>query len=780
MPEKKMYTVLGKAESYREDIGSRAGRPQEKRFFRSFEEARDVLIHQIGSIIDDTNKIPRNKRLDEVIYEVQLDFQFLAKSHHPARFFDHSNLKIRGTGSWEQSGKSSPKFQKAPPKKKPVPESVISRSVFVSSDLSAMENLLKYLNSGSVDQCIQEDVIKIQNIKLPKASDRLLLNMEDFTEPLVPVELVLFNWGRRERDESISRIRSILLENGVLEDHILIRDYQDGPVFIAARVSRKAMMELGELNFLRAARILPRVEIERSSGSSYMVAPEPHDPLLKPTYKIAVFDGGTNLALPHLAPYVVAKDLTDKSPYENGIWHGSAVCGAALFGSIDPTQSLEAPAFGILSHRVLPDKRHDDLALYGVIDGLEEEVPRLPRDVKVVNLSLGPPGPIDSAPCRFTYAIDRLSYEHDKLFFIAVGNTRNIPGYERIQAPSDSVNNMAVGAYTLDQKTRKAIPAFYSCEGPGRPGGQVKPDLMAFGGCSKVPFVVLASEPHGLEGTAGTSFSTPLAAAMAGEIFARVPGDLSTQGCRALMIHGSNSQDGPEWHRHGWGLLPDSVEELLKCTKNKVSTLYSGNISPRNNWRLPFLLPNGFDPGGMANLSWTIVIAPEIDSSAVDEYTLAGLEVNFRPHANIYSFTPPKGSSEKPKTLNIIDQEEEVDNLLALGWKKSSLPASDGSVKRHESILRAEDAKWDTVIRKQKRKYPDSIFEPSITISVVGRGEWDKHSPLLQARYAAVLTVDAPKYGGNLYIETQNAFPLLVPIELRSRAEILVRAKVET
>src|SRR5262249_40115782 len=155
-----------------------------------------------------------------------------------------------------------------------------------------------------------------------------------------------------------------------------------------------------------------------------------------------------------------------KPPDAQCVEHGTMVASAAVYGPFAPSGAIPAPTCRATVYRVLPDPTDDALELYGAIDAIEDQVPRLPPDVRVANLSFGPAGPIGEIPSRFTYAIDRLAREHEVLFVTAVGNDGDQTGLERIQAPSDSTNNLAVGAVrrasngTLEH-------AWYSCQGPG-------------------------------------------------------------------------------------------------------------------------------------------------------------------------------------------------------------------------------------------------------------------------------------------------------------------------
>jgi hypothetical protein len=59
-----------------------------------------------------------------------------------------------------------------------------------------------------------------------------------------------------------------------------------------------------------------------------------------------------------------------------------------------------------------------------------------------------------------------------------------------------------------------------------------------------------------------------------------------------------------------------------------------------------------------------------------------------------------------------------------------------------------------------------------LTVGVVGRGSWDRRDPALKARYAAVLTVIAAKYSGDLYADVVTVFDKLRPLALRQQAPI--------
>ncbi len=175
---------------------------------------------------------------------------------------------------------------------------------------------------------------------------------------------------------------------------------------------------------------------------------------------------------------------------------------------------------------------------------------------------MGPAGAIvDDSISRFTYVLDKLTYDVDSdetnpLFSIAVGNDGDfVYPLNRIQAPSDMVNGLAVGSYTYDT-TAKKIRAPYSCIGEGREGGKIKPDILDFGGSFDHPFIVASNDTNQISGVAGTSFASPLAVHKIGSLMAQSQ-NISPHLGRALLIHTA------EYDKKQTNKVLDSVRLML-------------------------------------------------------------------------------------------------------------------------------------------------------------------------------------------------------------------------
>ncbi|WP_404364499.1 S8 family peptidase [Corallococcus coralloides] len=777
---KRRYTVLGFGEKYMAPAEKKKGMPLgDTSKGRSLAEVRAKLAPKITSMLTSVEKMPKDQRLDEVVVELRLDEKFLAKSYNPDDLLKQTGLTLRGTGSWTQYSEPRKRGKdKAAPSE---PEAVQSRSLYVSGGVDSLR-LLRTAVVRGLSEDVDADILKLEDIRLPSAEDRLRLQADDATAAALAVEVVLFAWDDQRRKQAVDRVLKVLDFFRVAESKRRVKVYEKGPTFIAAVAPAAAIEQLGTLNFLRSARPLPRVHLTKTVTRRTIPFAKAPLKVALPEARIAIFDGGYAQGHPLLDPYVESIDLTTGPESPDDVEHGTMVASAAVFGPMDDTGALPAPACRVLSYRVLPDPLNDDLELYGVIDAIEKQVPLLPKDVKVINLSIGPRGPIDDVPSRFTYALDRMARDNAKLFVTAVGNDGTKLGYERVQAPADSVNNLGVGAFRLDSKDA-AEHARYSSQGPGRWGCVVKPDLVAFGGCRARPFMALTPTVGEIGGTTGTSFAAPLVSAVAGQMHALIepPGKVGPEALRALLLHSSVPMSKFPKSHVGHGRAAATPDEVLECSPRRVSILYEGMVSPRESWKLPFLLPPDFEPGGTVHFEWTIAFSPEINFPSPDEYTQAGLDVAFRPHSDIFYFNPPRGDDSSPPVppmkVNVQAEVARVIKLRNAGWTQSPVPVADSQKGKSERLLRAAAGKWETVLRDRRGKRPNSISAPMLTVGVLGRGSWDKKDPNLRARFAAVLTVDAPKFDGDLYQQVLANFNLVQPLKLRQQSTSRVRLR---
>lgn len=107
-----------------------------------------------------------------------------------------------------------------------------------------------------------------------------------------------------------------------------------------------------------------------------------------PPVTVGVFDGGCNPNVPLLSGYVNAHDAVASLPDQDGIDHGTGVCGAVLHGELSgkgASDVLPAPEVKVESFRVLPPSDPIDIDLYESIDAIEYVVGHNP-DIQLYNL----------------------------------------------------------------------------------------------------------------------------------------------------------------------------------------------------------------------------------------------------------------------------------------------------------------------------------------------------------------------------------------------------------
>jgi hypothetical protein len=478
-----------------------------------------------------------------------------------------------------------------------------------------------------------------------------------------------------------------------------------------------------------------------------------------------------------LGGYVQDHDCVSKPAQPMYLAHGSSVCGIVLHGELSgksKSDILPQPCVSVESYRVLPLQNKSDFELYEAIDAVEKAV-KARSDIKLFNLSFGPPGAIlDDTINRFTYALDRLTYEVEEgtvnpLFCVAAGNDgeRKIP-FNRIQSPSDMVNGIGVGAYAYDTDGKKTR-ATYSCIGSGREGAKVKPDILEFGGSINRPFILVGPKAGELSMSMGTSYSSPLLQHKIGMLMAK-SGNLCPHLGRTLVIHNAKTDSGLSPNEQGYGYCQEDIDQILSCEDNTVTILYSGTLRYTETVQLPIFSPKIDRVSDWVKITWTITSIVSPNALDTDAYTSNCIEDYFHPHAMTFNFSKTGSKSE---TLNLLIEDDiaRARILLEKGYVRATAPAScPAKHSLNESALRLNDLKWDTVIRKHRRMHGSSLLNPILTLHAMDRnGSERKH-----IQYFVAVTIDAPKYSGSLYNEILQTYHSLAPIEIRNVSRIMV------
>ena len=594
------------------------------------------------------------------------------------------------------------------------------------------------------------------------------------------VEVVIHPLGI-DRDKAIE---GFFNATGILKEKAEVRSYDDGLTFVCAYMDKEMINKAKMYNPLRSVKPI-NDGWDDSIRMSPMVAPAPKLPtkIFKSDIKIGVFDGGIQDGTELLEPFVTNHDMVEEKPTLKGLDHGAGVCGAVLYGNLagkTEVDEVDNPVVSVESFRVFPAKKtgnaEADMQMYTTIDIIEDVVRRR-EDIKLYGLSFGPRGAIlDDEINRFTYVCDKLTYDVEDgdinpLFCIAVGNDGTLDNpFNRIQAPSDMVNGIAIGAYSVSVLNDK-YRAPYSCIGPGREGAKTKPDLLEFGGTQDRPFIAVKSGKQ-IEGVCGTSYSAPVVAGKIGRLMAASNQIVPHMG-RALLIHHAEANSLANSSEIGFGFCPENVEELLNCSDNRVTIFYEGEIVSSASVKLPVFTPEVSTSRGNAYIKWTIctVVNPNINDT--DAYTNNCIEDTFYPNEMKFAF---RKSGNPTKKLNLLKSEdvEIARRLIAQGYAKSDLPVPKAAKRNfRESDLRNSDFKWDTITRKSVPMRCSSLVNPFLSLHAIGRDEYEHE----KIKYFVVITIDVPNYNGSLYDNILRTYPNLMPISIQNVNRVMTQIK---
>lgn len=753
------HPIIANGEIYAEPVSKALGGGP-KEFPRDYFEAKHRVLSALDMLeqdIADSTQIFLNER----IICIRLEPKFEAKSYVP-----YSLISAMSSGDSQIIGGRKYAILSEE-------GDLPAKLYFVRTTDRGINQLKMTIQDGSRDNVEQwqQQLRSIHTINL-LTPDEKIMGFEENWE-FGTVEFVLHPLPSNTERE----ISTFFKQSGIDIKKSKMKTYEDGITFISAICSTDNIQRIKNYNPLRAIHPIGNINITPLRNMGDNLCPSVSPTSIKPEIHIGVFDGGADPTIPLLHDYVNAIEGSTSSPTDELVNHGSGVCSAILYGNLagkKGTDVLNPPCVAIDCHRVLPTQNLLDYDLYEVIDYIENVVPSSP-ETKLYNLSMGPNGAIvDDSISRFTYALDKLSYEvpegtDNPLFVVAVGNDGELPSeLNRIQAPSDIVNGLGIGAYTYDVNGEK-IPTSYSCVGPGREGAKTKPDLLDFGGSLEHPFIIPSLNHTSVCATAGTSFAAPLVTGKIGKLMA-MSEQVSPHMGRTLLIHNAQINELIPKYSQGFGFCPENVADILECTDKRVTVMYSGLIMPTQYLSLPIFAPHINEMHGYVTISWTVSVVVAPYSNDPDAYTNNCLEDVFSPHSMIYKFTK-KGAHAQ--TINLLDETQisRVRKLIDSGYKQSSTPVSHSTKKLwNEDDLRAVDLKWDTVTHKIVRMRSSSLFNPTLTLHALGRNGFESDG----IRYHVAVTIDAPQYTGSLYDAVLQTYQNLAPIEIRNINRLMV------
>ncbi len=420
--------------------------------------------------------------------------------------------------------------------------------------------------------------------------------------------------------------------------------------------------------------------------------------------------------------------------------HGLGVVSAFLFGPIQKDEALPRPICNVDNVRVFDKTPTQDTEYFDVLRRVQNTLLSVGKNYDIAILCCGPDSAcVDGEPSAWSAVLDPLFATLDGAVFSAVGNSGDLDrasGLARVQPPADCVNAISVGAFTGKGKTwRRSV---YSCVGPGRRPGYVKPDILAYGGeLPHDPFYVLGPAPGTAVPRHGTSYAAPYAARIAAAIRASLGNQLSSLAIKALLIN--RAIDGKMDRLDvGWGRILESPDELISTADNEAAIIYQGSLIP-GQYRVALIpLPDETLPGQL-EITATFCLTTQTDPHHPLNYTRAGLEVTFRPDET--KKTDP--NQQRPDPAEFF----KLRDMYQL-----------------ESALRRDAWKWEAVMHKTKRPYGSSLNKPCFDVHYMAREESGDSQNPSAIPYALVLRLRSktvPDLYNRIYRKYQN---ILVPL----------------
>ncbi len=744
---------------------------------RDYADARDHVKTEIDNALRNFSSLPHQKRFsDELVLCLRLHPDFIAKSYDPQAIFSVApDLGNIGSRSYRVAPTAVAQTERIKACVHKMTPEITGRMVFVRGPHDGFRRLISVLDSSehTLPKSFCKEIRSIERFDLLSETEQLsAFNQEWVNWNEGRVEIVLHP-SQHSEEEQIGFLEELFQSQNMTREDFHVAYYENGPLFVSCHMTRVALKTLAGVNPLRTAHPLAFARLEDLRNAPMLSAPLPPDTTTRSTIKVGMFDGGIDPAHPLLTGHAEQDESlsikTIASP--EYIEHGTAVAGAILFGPLNSYKvgnPLPRPPVSVVSIRALPTTDPKDQDLYESIDIIETAVPSR-KDIKVFNVSFGPRGPIlDDSISRFTFALDTLAVAHKVTFCVAVGNDGEAgDGMNRIQAPSDLVNGLGVGAYS--EHNSAIFHAPYSCRGPGRECAKLKPDIVAFGGCDQTPIHLVAAMPGKKVLQKGTSFSAPIVSALcaqASEGFERGNALLA----RALLIHNAkHPTDSPDifW---GHGVASKDLEELLHCDEKEVVIIFQGSIVPQKSVRLPIMLPSGVITKGNVHIKWTVAALSPVIANHPSDYTTICIEDTFYPNDQIYTYSPNLSlSHEKAIKLHAHDDALQISALIAKGWTKSTQPVSASGNQYPTEGERRLQYKWEPVVCRIKSMRATSLNNPFIALHAIPR-----HGEINRVEYAAIVTISAPKFSGDLYDSVVRNFTALQPVRIRTESEIRI------
>ena len=672
----------------------------------SIEEAKARFISNLTNVVHDIEIKPDEQCANnEVVVKFTQHPTYLAKSYNPKLLF--KKYGMRDVGS--RAVKIKP--DKWAVNKHPIEG--LSSCIYVSGTKEQYKKMLESVIGAELKQTILEKIQTIESISMFSGFEKIknIVNIVDKSGAL-KLEVVIH---ASEQDQLILESFITYLESLGGKADINKAKVVGGLTFISVYLRKGNEKNLADFSHLRVVRSMPKLRINnpdviRNTLKTPFSLPE-FEPI-NDKIKVCIFDGGIghDHLLGEWVKEIIPNDVDKTHP--SFVSHGSEVCSTYLFGPFDPNnKSMGKPYTYIDVIRVLsPDDIDPDL--FDVLSRIEEVL--LQKKYKYVNLSLGPRIPIDDDDVHvWTSVLDSLLQDGVCLATVAIGNDGDLKKEEaRVQPPSDMVNCFAIGASDSNDISWKK--ASYSCIGPGRSPGLIKPDGLMFGGDANSLFYVYSPLTDSIVGTMGTSYAAPSALRVAAGIDAITDIELRPSTAKALMVHNAIKM-GHETKNVGWGKMQNTPEEVIECLEDEATIVYQGELLQSQHLRIPIPLPNKVDCTWI-HLKATFCINTITDPEHPLHYTRGGLDITFRKNESKF-----KADAEHPETQAFF---------------------SSSKLYPNEEDLRVDAHKWETCVSREQKFKHSTLVKPVFDVKFHAREQGANPTGNVQSiGYSLILSI---------------------------------------
>lgn len=713
----------------------------------SFSNAKSRIAERLENVEAYIQQLPDDAcPRGETVAVVTMHPRFLSKSDFPIELL--SSVGLRAVGS---------RSRRLKPEKwglKEKPRDATTEDIFVAGARSAFQRWATSVKKWTEKTKGASSLGAIEDLSAFEAKSKIHA-LPDVVAPTF-FEIVLHNAGSEEVVLDFVRFAMSREAEPILKKRRDVR----GLTFLPVRLKPSQAEAIAQYSFVRVARGMPslrpiRPSILRNANTFPVVLPQ--DEISDNKTRAVIFDGG----IPIAAQEPLSRWVSPIEPADIGARkidleeHGLAVTSAFLFGTLASKTPPGRPICQVDHVRVLDKDSESNTGLFDVLERITKHLDDNLGRYSLVNISLGPRMAVDDNEVTlWTADLDRRFAHGQSVVTVACGNDGEFDaeaGLNRIQPPADGVNVLSVGAATTigDDWERST----YSCIGPGRCPGVVKPDGLAFGGSDDEPFGVLRPTLKG-DFEKGTSFAAPLALRSAAAISAQIGNRVTPLSIRALMIHRASITAAHDWKQVGWGRFETDPLKLVTCDDDEFVVVFQGTLPVGEHLRAPIPIEN-IALDGKVMLAATLVIAPEVDPEHASTYTRSGLEVTFRPNSQKFAKARKGVRPKHAKTKSFFS----ASNLYG----------------QAEAVLREDGHKWEPCLHHETQLKAASLSNPCFDIYYHHRENGTAATDPSPIPYALVVSLKAPNVPDLYNQVVRNYANILTP--LRPSIQLQVRTK---